>query len=190
MRCLAQGHDVFDRIAERTRRNGAHVGPNCEVRPPQYSDDALALNFSDVHADDRRYVADWGKWLVWDGTIWRFDKTKVAFDDARKICRAASANLDGPDSNLAKALASSKTVAAVIAMASSDRRHAATVEQWDRDEWLLNTPGGVIDLRTGKLRPHRATDYITKTTAVASDCKCPISTCWRSSTVSLAVTLN
>ena len=31
---------------------------------------------------------------------------------------------------------------------------------------LLNTPGGVVDLRTGKLRPHSSGDYMTKITAV------------------------
>ena len=37
------------------------------------------------------------------------------------------------------------------ATAKADRRHAATVDQWDADPWLLNTPGGVVDLRTGKI---------------------------------------
>ena len=38
---------------------------------------------------------------------------------------------------------------AVETLARSDRRIASTVEQWDADPWLLNTPGGIIDLRTG-----------------------------------------
>jgi phage/plasmid-associated DNA primase len=29
----------------------------------------------------------------------------------------------------------------------ADRWHAATVDLWDADPWLLNTPGGVADLR-------------------------------------------
>jgi putative DNA primase/helicase len=39
--------------------------------------------------------------------------------------------------------------------------------QWDKDPWMLNTPGGVVDLRTGKMREHRADDYMTKMTAVS-----------------------
>ena len=50
---------------------------------------------------------------------------------------------------IAKALASAKTVAAVERLAKADSRLAATSEQWDPDLWLLNTPGGVIDLETG-----------------------------------------
>ena len=33
---------------------------------------------------------------------------------------------------------SAKTVAAVEMLARSDRRIAATVDQWDRDPWLFN----------------------------------------------------
>src|SRR5262249_53784535 len=48
---------------------------------------------------------------------------------------------------------------------------AATVEQWDADPWLLNTPDGVVDLRTGELRAHRPGDYITKITAASPKAK-------------------
>jgi hypothetical protein len=34
-----------------------------DARPPAFSDEALALRFADLHADDLRYVAAWGKWL-------------------------------------------------------------------------------------------------------------------------------
>ena len=38
---------------------------------------------------------------------------------------------------------SAKTVYAIERLARSDRRLAATVDQWDADPWLLNTPDGV-----------------------------------------------
>ena len=72
------------------------------------------------------------------------------------------------------ALASAKTVAAVERLAKSDRRLAATIEQWDADPWLLNTPNGVIDLKTGTLGPHQPSDYMTKIAAVGpGDADCP-----------------
>jgi putative DNA primase/helicase len=61
---------------------------------------------------------------------------------------------------------SAKTIAAVERLARSDPRLAATVDQWDRDPWLLNTPAGTIELQTGRMREHRREDYITKITAV------------------------
>src|SRR5262249_28324913 len=71
-------------------------------------------------------------------------------------------------------LASAKTRAAVVSMAREDRRIAATIDQWDTDLWLLNTPGGVVDLRTGTLRAHRPEDYMTRITAVAPGGDCPM----------------
>jgi putative DNA primase/helicase len=73
-------------------------------------------------------------------------------------------------------LASAKTVAAVERLAKADQRLAAAIDQWDADPWLLNTPAGAIDLRTGKHRRNRPEDHCTKITVVAPDGDCPI---WR-----------
>ena len=87
--------------------------------------------------------------MRWDGTRWQADDTLAVFDSARAVCRAAA---ESAKAKLAKELTSAKTVAAVERLARSDRRLAATVDQWDADPWLLNTPKGVIDLRTGSMR--------------------------------------
>jgi len=139
-------------------------------RPPAFSDEALALRFADLHAEDLRYVSAWGKWYRWTGTHWQVEDTMLAFNEARAVCRRAAAECSS--TNLARNLASAKTVAAVERLARADRRLAATIEQWDTDPWLLNTPGGVVDLRTGALRPHRPTDYLTRITAVAPGGSC------------------
>src|SRR5262249_55503642 len=74
----------------------------------------------------------------------------------------------------ANSIASAKTVAAVERLARADRRLAATADQWDADPWLLNAPGGVVDLRTGECRPHDPDYYITKIADVAPDASCPV----------------
>jgi putative DNA primase/helicase len=141
-------------------------------RAPVFSDDALALRFADRFADELRYVADWRKWLRWDGTRWQLDRTLAVFERARTVCRTAAAQCNGP--NLPNQLTSAKTIAAVERLARSDRRLAATVDQWDADPWLLNTPTGVIDLRTCEMREHRSDDYCTHMTAVAPGGACPM----------------
>jgi putative DNA primase/helicase len=140
---------------------------------PAFSDDALALRFADRHEGAVRFVAAWGQWFRYDGKVWRPDETLHAFDLARRICREASAQCNGKKGEKA-ALASAKTVSAIERLAKSDRRIAATIDQWDADPWLLNTPDGVIDLRTGKMRAHRAADYMTKVTAIGPAGECPI----------------
>lgn len=138
---------------------------------PAFSEESLALVFTKEHAATLRYVAGWGKWLIYDGTRWDFDETLKTYSMARDLCRGAANQIN--KETHANAVASAKTRNAVVTLACSDRRHAATVEQWDLDPWLLNTPDGVINLRTGKLRDHRAIDYMTKMTAVTPDAGCP-----------------
>jgi putative DNA primase/helicase len=144
------------------------------VTPSEYiafdSDEALATQFVSRYADNLRYVAAWGRWLEWDGQRWRFDDTLHAFDLARRICREIASAYE---IKVGKAIASAKTVAAVERMGKTDRRIAAVTDQWDCDTWLLNTPGGVVDLRTGELRTAQQSDYQTKMTAVTPGGECP-----------------
>ncbi len=137
------------------------------------SDDALALRFSQAHADDLRFVAAWGKWFMWDGCRWAEDTTLFVQEKVRDLCRTAAAKLNEKERNrLALRIESRHSVAAIESLARSDVRHAATVDQWDCDRWLLNTPGGTVDLRSGKLCKHQRMDYCTKITGCEPGGKC------------------
>ena len=138
---------------------------------PEFSEDALALEFSARHKHELRYVAKWGSWLLWDGARWRFEDTYRAFDFARAVARdfANACNKDGG----AKKIASAGTVAAIEKLARADRRHAMTVDDWDKDSWVLNTPTGIVDLQTGNMLPHDPERYITKVTATSPGGACP-----------------
>jgi putative DNA primase/helicase len=90
------------------------------------------------------------------------------------MCRGVARGCD--NIKTARDITSAKTVREVESLARADRRLAATTDQWDRNPWLLNTPAGVVDLRSGQLRPHRFDDYMTKITGVAPDAACRIPT--------------
>jgi putative DNA primase/helicase len=138
---------------------------------PRTSDEALAVRFADRYGEDLRFVAAWGRWLIWSGRLWEADETLRAFDFSRAFCRAESARIAKPTT--AKAVASARTVAAVVSLARADRRMAATVEQWDADPWALMTRERVLDLKSGVSRAPARAHYRTKSTAVdpvAGDC--------------------
>jgi putative DNA primase/helicase len=143
---------------------------------PEYSDDALAREFTKNHGRDLRYTEGWGCWSVWNGHVWVPGATNHVLHLARTVCTAASARCD--DQMLARKIASAATVSAVVRLACADPLLAATVELWDANPMLLNTPGGVLDLGTGRLRPAEREDYLTKMTAVAPGGGCPL---WLSS---------
>jgi len=189
-----EGWDAADALAEGFDVSGFIVtGPRITVQPlgdepdlPEYdgqadhdsdatvwgTEDALAVSFTRRYQRDWRYIAAWGKWLMWDGQRWRAEETLAATDLIRHVCRHAAVRADS--SKVAAKLAASSTVGGVERLARSDRRHAATTDEWDADIWLINTPGGVVDLRTGRMRPHDRADRMTK---IASATLVPGSSC-------------
>ncbi|NKF15183.1 hypothetical protein HER20_32860, partial [Rhizobium sp. BUS002] len=60
------------------------------------TEDALALSFTRRYHRDWRYVAGWGRWLVWDGLRWRTEDTLAAADLIRHVCRHAAINANNP----------------------------------------------------------------------------------------------
>lgn len=130
------------------------------------TEDGLAIAFTRRYREDWRYVTVWGKWLVWNGVRWNHDQTDYVRHLMRQVCRA-SANRVEPHRLKAK-LSSVGTVSAVERFARADPEHAAKAEIWDADPWLLNTPSGVVDLRSGRTRPHQRQDRMTKITTALS----------------------
>lgn len=98
-------------------------------------------------------------WLEWDGTRWQVERTEKAFGFARDLAR--SVNYERKSS-----LGSASFCAGVEQLAQSDRALAVEGTEFDRDNYLLNTPGGTFDLRTNTLRPHDQADRLTLCTAV------------------------
>jgi len=145
-----------------------------QVSAPEFSEEKLALRFSELYADRLRYVHRWGRWLIWNGSRWIVDDTQHALDMVRDHCRSTSMMCKETEKSKATRLASKSTVSNVLQLASSDRRVAATTEQWDGDLWSLNTPLGTVDLRTGAVREHRREDYITKSTLAGPGGDCPV----------------
>jgi putative DNA primase/helicase len=128
-----------------------------------FTEDQLALRFSERHAHDLRYVAIRNQWYKWDGIRWAPESTLLAFDLARASCRDDAR--DYGNGNPPSRLYTAKTVAAVQQLARADRRQAATLEQFDTDPWLITTADQTYDLRTGAGRPPNPLDFITKKTA-------------------------
>ena len=157
------------------------VEPLETVLPAGVSDDALALRFTERHAQQLRYVPAWDRWLMWDGQRWAHDERRRTWDLARALCREVLAeHITDPELTEAQGralrnrLGSAQTIYAIVRLAGSDPRHAVAVSQLDADPWLLNTPGGVLDLRTGQTSPHDPKQLHTKITAATPAGECPL----------------
>jgi putative DNA primase/helicase len=134
------------------------------LMPPEYSDDALALDFVQCAANLR-----WSHGLGWmldNGVTWARDDNLRRYDVARRVCRIAAAGV-AVDAE-ARRLASARTVNATLSLAQADPGMVVPTSAWDADTMALNTPAGIVDLRTGKLRT-RGIEFVTQAARVAPD---------------------
>lgn len=137
--------------------------------------EALAQEYATRHAGRLYYVHEIGSYFEYDDVRFVPEKTLHSLDLARAICREASAKakeLSKP--TLATDLARASTVTAVERLARVDRGISVRADRFDQHPDLLVTPGGTIELTSGKLRNNRPSDFITKSTAVAPGGDCPL----------------
>jgi putative DNA primase/helicase len=157
--------------AEQERANVVTLFP--ELPPlPASADDLKAFArdeagvidaFESRFRDALKFDNDIGRWLQWTGVVWQVERTRLAFDWARRACLDLASR--GPKNAAGKSLRKVATAAAVERGAQALRCFSVESSLWDTDPWLLGTPNGTVDLRTGHLRPARQADYITKLTA-------------------------
>jgi putative DNA primase/helicase len=141
------------RLAEYQERGGGVI-----------SEHTAALAFTEEHRGKLKFDHDIGKWFQWNDQIWKREGTMLAFAWARAIAAHLSTSEDDKTRRIVER---HSFTSGVEKFARADRVFAVTSEIWDRDSYLSGTPGGTIDLRTGKLRPADPADYITKQMAVA-----------------------
>ncbi|MDZ4087168.1 MAG: hypothetical protein U1E69_10245 [Tabrizicola sp.] len=142
-----------------------------EDAAPEFSDDALVQLFVRECGRDWIYVAVWGQWFRWTGTVWRRDAVGAVVQAVRLACRAVANKNNKPADQ--RRLASAKTILAVAKLAGSDPSIATDIDQLDQHVMLLNTPEGVVDLDTGSVGPHERRLLLTQITHASPGGGCP-----------------
>ena len=135
------------------------------------TEDSAAVQFVEQHGENLRFCHSSGSWYRWNGILWVRDQTGLAFQWARELARKAAEDQDARK----RYIIQKRTFASgVETFAKVDPQVAVTADHWDRDPWLLGTPGGTVDLRTGKTRKSERKDGITRITLVAPSANgCP-----------------
>jgi len=133
-------------------------GAELPVNELELTEDSVARAFVDRYACELRYDHDRGSWYIWHMTRWREDETSAVFDKARGLCRAVRGE--------ARAMSSKRAIEGVEVMASRDPRVAMTTRGWNSDPWLLGTPSGYVNLRTGELSEADPSQNVSQLTSV------------------------
>lgn len=135
------------------------------------TEDSAAVLFVERHGEDIRYCHTKGAWFRWDGVRWKIDETGITYQEAREIARELSEEQAG---SARKTIGKTAFASGIERFARHDPLTRVNVEFWNQDPWLLGTPGGVVDLTTGKLNLPDRHYGITKTTLCAPlDSGCP-----------------
>jgi hypothetical protein len=152
--------------------------PPAEARPTfKNTDLGNAERLVADYGHKLRFCQPWKKWLCWNEKQWASDETgevvRFAKATARHIYReAAEIEDDGPRKAAAKWAHESERaerIAAMIKLAQSEPGVPVLPAELDSVRWLLNCLNGTIDLRNGKLLPHRHEHLITKLAPVDYD---------------------
>lgn len=143
--------------------------PDAEPMPADLSEDALAEHFVKTYGEDWRFCTEWNLWIQWKGDGWHRDRRNEVSDVCRSITRQA---LEWPEAVSLTQPAKQKINRKATAwnardLAAVDRRITMLPEQLDADPMMLGVPGGVVDLRSGKLLEPDREQYITRRCCVA-----------------------
>lgn len=161
----------------------------------QYTDVDQAELFASEYGNVLRYSKATG-FLWYDGQRWeesdlkaqrlsqilterQLDEARIALGAARRMAdKSAEENGGNIDAEARAAVRAAEHFRKEVIRRRTSQKIKATlaeaaplvevdVKQLDRDGFLLNTPGGTVDLRTGESRQHDPKDYCTKITGVA-----------------------
>lgn len=133
--------------------------------PDRLSSSRTYARFSDADMAERlvkrrgaaiRYCEDMGRWLAWDGNRWarsgdgrvKYLVAQLCSEVMPDVYASAENNKDGE--SMARAMGSNAKKNAIASYAQDMPALAVQVGELDAHPHLLNTPGGVIDLRNGQ----------------------------------------
>jgi len=133
----------------------------------------VAEHFARRSAAQLRYCHTRGAWFVWSGSHWRQNGTRLAFHWIRRTTAKLNANATA---KVGVATGKAAFSAAVERFVQADPTLAVTDADWNQHPWLLATPDGTVDLRTGVLAEAERHNLLSHATAIgpSATTACPV----------------
>lgn len=166
----------------------AHEETPAEVAVPAenatgFTDAVLGGQLAEAMQGKFYYTGSLG-WLKWDSARWAVVADEIVLERVRRwvlgkhreavktfLAKQAAGKVDAgarlADDPVVTGWAKAQSRARIVAITTTARGHAHLFRDagmFDRDPDILNTPGGVVDLRTGEVMPHDPARLITKVT--------------------------
>ena len=121
----------------------------------ELTDVGNARRFAAEHAGEVRYCPSMGGWLVWDGCRFAQDQRQATLNLGIESSRRWFAAAETPAQvRWHKESQSRSRIEAFLKLAQALPGVAIDAAELDADPWIINTLSGIVDLRTGLVRPH------------------------------------
>ncbi len=163
------------------------IGDGGDVKTYTFDDMGNAERFVDLFGECIRYCYTEKKWYYYDDRKWCMDTVGATERMADRAVQAMNAELkyyamtdqsEGTEMEklFQKHIKQSRSNKSKKAMLAEVQHHVPILpSQMDRYKMALNTPGGIINLKSGSVGAHKPELYLTKITAVdlAETADCP-----------------
>ncbi len=131
------------------------------------SENGTALALVHLEGDTIRYCPERGRWLHWDGSRWEWDTAEVVREKILTI--AALLPEDSAWKSHKHRALSAAGVTGIARQAQTKPAIVVRLAQLDARPLELNTPGGIVNLRTGQLQPPDPASLHTRLTTCTPD---------------------
>jgi putative DNA primase/helicase len=132
----------------------------------KFTEDFQAKAFVDLQDDNIRYVEENDQWYKYNGIYWE-EISRLEMIESARLMNRGTALAVNKSPVLQRQLSSRRFAQNVEGYSRGDERCLLPMEELDKDPWLLGTPGGIIDLQTGRYIGMGLKPYVTMVTTVA-----------------------
>ena len=148
----------------------------------QYTDAWNAERLINAREFNLHYIPERGRkgWITWNGTHWRHESDSGAAQYAAFEVIRDWVTIAGDDDayKFKKKSLNAKGIGDMVKVAQQSPRMRVSEKSMDAQPYSLNTPDGIIDLKTGELHPHDPTEWHSRIAGCgynpdAADSDCP-----------------
>ena len=162
-------------IADEAPEEPADTGPEPHPDDPgpeiegstNITEQLVMRTFGAVQHNELRFNHSSNAWLVWDGHFWRLEERQIVLSWIMNLSKQLAETISGRGAEAKRRTVERVTFSSNVERGVRAMPPIATAQKdWDANPWLLGTPKGIVDLKTGELRDGTREDMISRTTSV------------------------
>jgi P4 family phage/plasmid primase-like protien len=170
----SEAHQAAHALIADANAGDAFAGGTDLARETTWDDVGLSRRLAKTIRGKLVYVRERKAYFAFDGKRWREGADHVAVQECKRLHDELWRELPDVDPedrlravDFLKGTGTKRCIDAVVGLARSEPGISVSQSDFDTHPWLLNLENGVLDLRSGELRPHDPALRLTQLAAVS-----------------------